>query len=327
MNKVVHILFAVWLIIAGSVGSPQPCLANTAVTLRGATEVQRTTVKLSDIFNGVPAEIDRDIAQAPAPGKQVVYDVNVLNRVADKYRLDWQPTSSSDHAVITTACTRITADTIREAVIRKVKADGASGLQKGSEIDVSFDNHALEIDLPTDQGPDFTLNNFNYDPLGKHFRTDLVAETASGPFSVPISGRITVKRSIPVLTHRLEGGTTIGAADLDWMAVPEDRVNATVIVDADQLVGRELRRDTEEGEILHSHDVMPPRLVVRGSLVTMKIETPMMLVTAQGKALQDGTQGDVIRVTNTQSNRMVEGIVTGPGVVLIRTAEKIAEAE
>ncbi len=328
MSKLARILFILWLVAAGSIGAPQPCSANTAVTLRGETEVRRMTVKLSDIFTGVPAEIDRDIAQAPAPGKQVTYDVTVLTRIAQKYRLDWEPQSMADHAVITTASTRITADAIREAVIAKVKASGVAGTQKGSEVDVSFDNHALQIDLPADQTHDFTLNNFDMDPVNKHFHADVVAETSSGPFAVPVTGRVIVKRNIPVLAKRLEGGTTIGSADIDWTVVPEDRVNGTVVTEAEQLVGHELRRDTDEGEILHVHDVIPPRLVTRGSLVTMKIETPLMLVTAQGKALQDGTQGEVVRVVNTQSNRMIEGTVSGPGTVIIHTTtERLAAVQ
>lgn len=77
---------------------------------------------------------------------------------------------------------------------------------------------------------------------------------------------------------------------------------------------------------MRARDVMPQRFVTRGSLVTMKIETPYMRMTAQGKAPQDGGIGDVVRLNNTQSNRMVEGIVTGPGTVRIPLPEAIVQA-
>jgi len=324
MNKNFRLFAVLWLVLAGSLGSPQPCFADSAVTLRGDIELQRITVKLSDLFTGVPAVIDRDIAQAPAPGKQVTYDANVLTRVAQKYRLDWQPQSLADHITITSAATHITADMIREAVTKKLKGSDEFTLPKGGEIDVSFDNHALQVDLPADRGADFTLNNFNYDPQGRHFRADLVAETSMGPFSVAVTGRLLVKRPVPVLVKRLEAGSVIGVADLDTMMVPEDRVNNSVITDKNQLLGREIKRDTDEGEVMHVHDVIPPRMVTRGSLVTMKIETPLMIVTAQGKCLQDGTDGEVVRVTNTQSNRIIEATVTGPGVVTVHTAQVLA---
>lgn len=324
MKNLPRFLLTLGLVIGASIGSPQPCAADTVVTLRGETEVRRVAVRLSDVFTGVPAEIDRDIAQSPAPGKQVTYDVNVLTRLANKYRLDWEPQSYNDHTVITTACTRISADMIRDAVVRKIK-DGQD--DNRGNIDVSFDNHALEVDLPADQGAEFTLANFNYDIIGRRFSTNLMAQTAGGPFSVPVTGRITVKRNIPVLNHRLEGGTVIGAADINFVAITTDKINASVITEARDLIGRELRRDTDADEVLHTHDIIPPRFVTRGSLITLKIETPFMLLTAQGKALQDGSEGDVVRVLNTQSNRMLEGTVAGPGTVLIHTTQKMAAAQ
>jgi len=322
MNKTSRLFFVLWLVIGGSIGSPQPCHADSVVTLKGEAELNRAVVRLSDVFSGVPKEIDRDIAQAPAPGKQVVYDVNVLTRLAQKYRLEWEPQGSADHVLIKTASTHITADAIREAVIRKVKASNPAE-QKGAEIDVSFDNRTLDVNLPADQSADFTLNNFDYDVLNKRFHADLFA----GGYTIPVNGRVTVKHSVPVLVRRTAGGTTLSAADIDWMLVPEDRINISVVTEADQLIGRELRRDTEGDELLHTQDVMQPRLVVRGSLVTMKIETPLLQVTAQGKALQDGVMGDIVRVTNTQSNRTIEGTVTGTGTVTINTVQRVAVAQ
>jgi flagella basal body P-ring formation protein FlgA len=324
MNKRTRILFAAWLIFSGSAGSPTPCIADTAVTLKPEVEINRFAVRLSDLFIGVPAGIDRDIAQAPPPCKPVVYDQTVLSKLADTYRLDWQTDGAADHAVVTSACTRITGDMIRAAIVTKIKADGNT---KDRNFEIAFDTRNLEVDLPANQPPDFVLDNFSYDPTNKNFRTDLTAQTPRGPYILSVTGHVSVKRNVPILAHRLEAGTAISADDLDWIQVPEERVSADVITEASQLIGRELRRDTGEGDIMRSRDVVPPRLVQRGSLVMMKIETPYLTVTAQGKSQQDGAEGETVRVVNTQSNRVIEGVVTGPGTIEIRTARKIASAE
>jgi len=324
MKKTARIVFASWCLFAGIAGSPSPCAANTAVTLKPEAEINRFAVRLSDLFTGVPTEIDRDIAQAPPPCKPAVYNEIVLNKLADTYRLDWQSTPEADHVTVTSACTRITGDMIRDAVMTRLRADSNN---KERNFEVSFDTHNLEMDLPANQHPDFKLDNFSYDPTNKQFRSDLTAQTPRGPYVLPITGRISVKRHVPILAHRMEGGTTIGASDLDWIEVPEERVTADVVTESNQLVGRELRRDTAEGDLLRSHDVMPPRLVQRGSLVTMRIETPYITITAQGKAQQDGAVGETVRVLNTQSNRIVEGTVTAPGTVEIHTAQRLAAAE
>ncbi|MDX2027777.1 MAG: flagellar basal body P-ring formation chaperone FlgA [Alphaproteobacteria bacterium] len=322
MNRAVRFAFALWLVAAGSIGSPQPCGAEEAIGLRGETEVTRASVKLSDLFTGVSAEADPDIAQAPPPGKKATYNANVLMRLAQKYRLDWKPRSTDDHVVIAAACTCISGDALREAVAAKLKSAQVKG-----EMDVVFDNRGLEIALPAGTSPSFKLENFDFDPLTRRFRTHFDADTARGPFTMVITGRVSLKRSIPVLARRLEGGTVISAADIDWLTVPEEHVNGSVATEVAQLIGRELRHTRGSGELLHAQDVIPPRLITRGGLVTLKIETPFMLVTAQGKALQDGAQGETVRVTNTQSNRVIEGVVDGPGTVIVHTTQKIAAAQ
>ena len=324
MNRFPRILFALWLVVAGSAGSPTPCVANTAVTLKPEVETKRFAVRLSDLFVGVPVEIDRDIAQAPAPCKPAVYSEAVLNKLAETYRLDWQAQGAADHVVVTSACTRISGDMIRDAVIANIKEGNNT---KGRSLEVALDERNLEVDLPADQQPNFKLENFSYDPTNKHFRTDLTADTPRGRYIMPVTGHVTVKRSIPVLAHRLEGHVSIGEADLDWIQVPDDRFTDDIVTEQNQLVGRELRRDIGEGELIHSHDVVPPRLVQRGALVTMRIKTPFITITAQGKAEQDGAEGEVVRVLNTQSNRVVEGTVSGTGMVEIRTAREVASAE
>jgi flagella basal body P-ring formation protein FlgA len=295
-----------------------PSMAVAAPALKGEAEISGPVVRLSDVFNGLPEGVDCDIASAPLPGKSITYNVSTLSYLAKQYQLDWKPASLADHMVITSAAARITADDIGKAVVEKLKDQDVKGI-----INVLFDNHALAVNLPTDQPSDFALNNFEYDATNKRFHADFVAESDSGPLTFPVTGRIAIQHSVPVLVHRLESGTVIGAADIDWMAVSDDRMGG-VVTNADQLIGHELRRDTDGDQPLHEHDIIPARLVVRGTLVTMKIETPLMVITAQGKALQDGAMGDVVRINNSDSNRMIEGTVSGPGLVTVSGSQKFA---
>ena len=110
MTPLTRFLIAAWLMVGSLVGSPAPCMAaDTPVTLHGPVDMHRAAVRLSDLFIGVPAEADRDIAQAPPPGKQAVYDARVLSKLAARYDLDWQPQTVADHVVISTPSTRITS--------------------------------------------------------------------------------------------------------------------------------------------------------------------------------------------------------------------------
>jgi len=312
------------LLVLALCSAAMPCLAGSPVTLRATTEVNRPAIRLADVFDGVPTDIDREIAIAPAPGKSVTYNTRVLTKLAEQYRLDWQPQSMSDSTVLTRASTQITAEMIQDAVIRKLKE---SQNDPKSTMEILFDNRNLLVNLPADRAPDFSLVNFTYDAPSHRFRTELVAQTGTQPINQPVSGRLLLKKSVPVLTRRLAAGTTIGESDLAWITVADEQLNTDVLAKADQIVGLELRHDQSDGELIRSRDLIAPRLVTRGSLVTLKIETPLMLMTVQGRAMQDGAKGDVVRVTNVQSNRVIEGTVEAGGVIRVGTFRKIASAE
>lgn len=324
MKTTSRLVAVAWFVTASCFGSPSPCIADSVVALHGDSELHGSTVRLSDLFSGVPPIIDRDIAQAPLPGKTAVYDSQVLEKLAEKYRLTWRPENVTDHVTLTTPSTKITLDDLHQAIVRKLEEAGVHG-----EIETNLDSGRFtEINLPVDQRPDFALNNFDFDPVSKRFRCDIAAGYGSSAVSMPLAGRAIVRRHVPVLAHHLDGGSIIAVTDIDWITVNDDRVTTNVVTSADQLIGREVRHSLSGGDVLHTNDIIPARLVTRGSLVTLKVETPYMQLTAQGRALQDGAEGEVVRVNNTQSNRMVEGIVTGPGEVSVHTsAPKLASAQ
>jgi flagella basal body P-ring formation protein FlgA len=69
------------------------------------------------------------------------------------------------------------------------------------------------------------------------------------------------------------------------------------------------------GTILTWEDVDYPLLVRRGDPVIIFVEYGSVQVMAPGQALADGRLGERIRVMNTSSERIVEGVVEGEGLV------------
>lgn len=81
--------------------------------------------------------------------------------------------------------------------------------------------------------------------------------------------------------------------------------------------GLQLRRPLPAGTPLTPNDVEAQALVQRGDLVTMIGRSGGLVVRAAGKALAGGAAGERVRVQNEGSRRIVEGVVTAPGVVEI----------
>lgn len=291
-----------------------PALAGHPVTLRPSTELTSEAIRLSHVFDGVPAGLDRDIALSPTAGQSVTYDVRVLTRLAKKYRLDWEATSYTDHAILSRAANYLTLDMIQPEVISELQEHFTD---KNTSYEVTFDNRSFSMAFPAEHAPDYKLINFSYDKRSKRFKAEILAKTGATALHKPLSGRVLVKRSIPVLAKKLKVGTIIGTHDLKREWVQDIKIGKDVLTATADILGQEMRQAHPAGSVIRARDIAAPRMVLRGSIVTMKIQTPAMLITAQGRALQDGTKGEVVRIKNMQSMRIIEATVTADGIVQV----------
>ncbi|HLJ21485.1 MAG TPA: flagellar basal body P-ring formation chaperone FlgA, partial [Stellaceae bacterium] len=125
---------------------------------------------------------------------------------------------------------------------------------------------------------------------------------------------------VPVPARLLAPGETIAAGDITTVTLRTDRVSADMLLQASDLVGKTPRHQLRPGEPVRQSDVEVPLVIHRGSLVTIVLETPSLRLSAEGKALDDGGTGAVIRVANTKSSRVIDAVVTGPGTVTVALA-------
>jgi len=78
------------------------------------------------------------------------------------------------------------------------------------------------------------------------------------------------------------------------------------------------RRRIPANSTIRSHmvgPVNPPVIVKRNRTVAIRIERPGLLITAIGKAMQDGRAGDYIKVQNADSQRIIFARVNADGTV------------
>ena len=54
--------------------------------------------------------------------------------------------------------------------------------------------------------------------------------------------------------------------------------------------------------------------------MTLVLAAPGMQLTARGVAMQDGGEGDVIRIVNERSHTVVQGTITAAGTVVVAAA-------
>jgi flagella basal body P-ring formation protein FlgA len=227
------------------------------------------------------------------------------------------PLASAVSAVTVTRASRIVgAQMVEQALLDAITARGLQG-----KLRIRFSGPEPVLYVPGDVEPSVSVASLDLDPSSGQFRAKLRApagDTRLAP--VTLIGRAYSVTQLPVPSRTLGMGEVITARDFIWTEVPTERLAQNVINQMDDLVGFAPRRDLREGEPVLSGDVKKPVVVQKNTVVVMVVRARGMTLTAQGRALEDGVQGQSIRVLNTQTKRTIQASVLSPGEVLIETA-------
>lgn len=120
---------------------------------------------------------------------------------------------------------------------------------------------------------------------------------------------------VAVLAHPIEKGTRLERDDF----ASEARAPAAArgALSAEDASGMEAARNLTAGNIVRRSDLMKPQLVRRGEPVTIRIVSGALVITASGRALNGGGQGEMVRVVTNATNRTLDGTIEGSGAVRI----------
>jgi flagella basal body P-ring formation protein FlgA len=127
--------------------------------------------------------------------------------------------------------------------------------------------------------------------------TALLAETALAGAVVPVR---------PIRGQSLIAAEDVEAADLDLPGAIEDPA---------AVVGREARVTLYPGRPILKGQVGAPALVDRNQLVRMSYSDGPLIITAEGRVLDRGGVGEIVRVMNLSSRQIVSGAVAADGSI------------
>ena len=120
-----------------------------------------------------------------------------------------------------------------------------------------------------------------------------------------------------VAARTLRAGTILAAEDLrpaGDVPVAQERISEQI----SELIGLETRRAIYAGRSVSPADLGPPTLVRRNEVVVMLYAEGGLGIRTEGRALDSGGAGEVVRVMNLSSRQPVQAIVTGVNRVEVR---------
>ena len=256
-------------------------VAADAASLRRDVVTAGDDLTLGDLFADLPAERALiAVARAPAAGRTVTLDGDWLARVARAYDVDWTPGPTDAVVAIRRASPQELAamtGAVRDELSRFIEAEAV--------------------------------------PMAGATPPQPAMERPAEPDATSAAEPAVAMVEVPVPRQRLRRGQVIEGADLDWLAVADSRRLTAAAMAPEELVGMSARRALPAGRPVALGDLRPPVAVLRGDAVAMVMRSGPMVLTARGRAIEEGAVGDVIRVMNTDSNRTVHAVVTGPNGV------------
>jgi len=313
MIRVVFALLALLLLLA-------PATVRAEVRLQPSVTVTGNVIRLGDLFAGAGANANDVVAPAPALGTRATYSSAWLAAIAREHQLNWRPSSEFDQSTVERASRSLGADLIAQR-LRKETAAATSD----SDAQIQFDNPGLRLLVPAEASDAIDVEGFVLDPRTGRFSATISAPPGSADAQRQrVTGKLLVEVTIAVPIHNVAINEILHRDDIEQIKIPRDRLAADTLVDPTQLIGKSARRILRAEQPLRAGDVQEPLVVHKGDLVTIELRTAAMELSAQGKALEDGAAGVTIHVSNTQSNRTIDAIVTGPNLVRAAVPTNVA---
>ena len=305
-------LWAVFMVFMLTV----PLQKSMAMGLKENVVVTANTIKLGDIFYGLPKDKDRVLGISPRPGEKMVLNARTLLRIALALDLPWRPASSGDQVSIQRDATIIKRGMIEENIKQAlVKQEGLHG-----SFALTIPADYSQIVLPNDQPASLDVTDISLDRYRNTLEVTIAAPSRENPIQkIHVKGSVFPLILVPVLKTNIKNGHIISADDIDFIEIREKDFVQGTIVDEQSLIGMTPRRLAVAGRPLRGNDIIAPRIISRGEYVTMVLNSGALSLTAMGKALENGSKGEIIRVVNVSSNITVQAVVTGQKQVRIIT--------
>lgn len=285
--------------------------------LRTEIKVYSSLVALGDLFENAGPAANAPVFRSPDLGTQGIVSTKRIAAAARKHGLYW----NNPHAVAQVTVKRpgrlVTLDAIKTAIARH--AARKMGLINASEVAVTVDSRskAFHVD-PRVTGP-LIVKQFTVSERSGRYRAvvafdDPERRTRDRAYT----GRVYETMTIAVPARPIERGTTIQASDVKKLSMPKTQLRAGVVTNTDQLTGMAAKRNLSPDKPVRRADLEHPKLVQRNTLVTISYEIPGLKLKSQGRAQADAALGETVSILNTRSNRTVQAVVHGPGLVTIK---------
>lgn len=297
--------------------SVSPAEAADRPQLRGDVTVRGDVVTFGDLVAGAPEDLATiPVFRAPALGESGTIQTGRIEAAAETLGVVDLETFGRRHVNVVRAA-RIVS---REEIVEALTAEAASRLAVAPEtLSLRFDGEAPALVVSPEVTEPVAIADMRLDATSRR----LSAMVYVGPDATRrraqaiVSATVVETVEIAILNRAIERGEAVGPGDVTIERRPRGSVPQDARVDGIDLGDVVARRALSAGAALRGADLTRPQLVGRNENVMIVYRTRNLTLTTRGVAREGGARGDIIGVTNTQSNRVLQATIVAPGQVVV----------
>ncbi len=166
-------------------------------------------------------------------------------------------------------------------------------------------------------------------PYGIHYSgpTQVVLViNVNGQFVTKVTIQCAVKlyRKIVVAAGPINAGEILTASSLRLERMDAGKLGAGYFTETNKVINLMARRSLTPGMVVMDSMVNKPILIKRGTLINLVARIGSMEITTTGQAMQNGIEGQLIRVKNINSTKIISGKVLDENTVQVLTYKSVS---
>jgi flagellar basal body P-ring formation protein FlgA len=287
--------------------------------LRAQVTVESDIVRIGDLIDNAGTAAQVAIYRSPDLGTTGTLPTAQIISTLQAHQVIGVNTRDIKSVTVTRLARTIDGREIESQVAHAIEHRG--GLGDAANLSLTFDRDVQDVRLDAWNNGELQAVSARYEPRSGRFDVsfEIGNDVNSTRAKLRFTGAAIEMLDAAILTRNVERGDVLKASDV----VIERRPKAEVGSDAatrGHAVGMQMRKPVRAGQALRGADLGKPDLVQRDGNVTLIYEASGIYLTARGKAVDSGTEGDTVTVLNLQSKRTITGTVVGRDQVVISIA-------
>jgi len=203
-----------------------------------------------------------------------------------------------------------------DSIYELVKDTVARNINTSAEYEISVLPLDSQLKLPECTEP---LEAFTTTDSIKAGRTSIgIRCNAEKKWSIFTSAVIKVYETVIVLSRSVQRGEIITRQHLATEKRDVSKFRGDFITQVEQVENKQAARYTQAGTILGLRSFIEPRLIKRGDKIIISAIQSAFTIRMNGVAMMDGSKGQLIRIKNENSGRIINATVIETGLVSVK---------